>query len=126
MLITASDEPLQITGCVQAPVGISQLNVIHQFLVVDKLVAPVILGLQQHNLVLNFASRPVTINAFTQRVDQKLETIPDDLQPIVEAAQQIKSKMCAIAAIQDPAHNLTDDCSIPDFQNTHCEMPDCR
>ena len=94
-LITASGEPLQITGCVQAPLGISQLNVIHQFLIVDKLVAPVILGLdflQQHNLVLNFASRPVTINTFTQRVNQKLETIPDDLQPIVEAAQQIKSK----------------------------------
>ena len=127
-LITAAGEPLQITGCVQAPVGISQLNVIHQFLVVDKLVAPVILGLdflQQHNLVLNFASRPVTINTFTQRVNQKLETIPDDLQPIVEAAQQIKSKMCAIAAIQDPAHDLIDDCSIPDFQNTHCEMPEC-
>ena len=72
-LITASGEPLQITGCVQAPaVGISQLNVIHQFLVVDKLVVPVILGLdflQQHNLVLNFASRPVTINTFTQSVN---------------------------------------------------------
>ena len=93
-LITASGEPLQITGCVQAPVGISQLNVIHQFLVVDKLVVPVILGLdflQQHNLVLNFASRLVTINTFTQSVNQKLEIIPDDLQPIVEAAQQIKS-----------------------------------
>ena len=127
-LITASGEPLQITACVQAPVRISQLNVIHQFLVVDKLVAPVILGLdflQQHNLVLNFASRPVTINTFTERVNQKLETIPDDLQPIVEAAQQIKSKMYAIAAIQDPAHDLIDDCSIPDFQNTHCEMPEC-
>ena len=90
--------------------------------------APVILGLdflQQHNLVLNFASRPVTINTFTQRVNQKLETIPDDLQPIVEAAQQIKSKMCTITAIQDSAHDLIDDCSIPDFQNTHCKMPEC-
>ena len=106
-LITASGEPLQIT---------------------DKLVAPVILGLdflQQHNLVLNFASRSVTINTFTHRVNQKVETIPDDLQSIVEVAQQIKSKMCAIAAIQDPAHDLIDNCSIPDFQNTHCEMPEC-
>ena len=62
-LITASGEPLQIAGCVQASVRISQLNVIHQFLAVDKLVTPVILGLdflQQHNLVLNFASSPVT------------------------------------------------------------------
>ena len=43
---------------------------------------PVILGLdflQQHNLVLNFASRPVTIDNCTQIVNQKLETIPHDL-----------------------------------------------
>ena len=39
----------------------------------------------------------------------------------MEAAQQIKSKICAIAAIQDP----TDDLIIPDFQNTDCEMPEC-
>ena len=53
-LITASGEPLQIAGHVQASVKICQLNVIYQFLVVDKLVTPVILGLdflQQHNLV---------------------------------------------------------------------------
>ena len=127
-LITASGEPLHIAGRVQASVRICQLNVIHQFLVVDKLVTPVILGLdflQQHNLVLNFASRPVTINNCTQIVNQKLETIPQDLQPIMEAAQQIKSKICAIAAIQDPTNDLIDDCSILDFQNTDCEMPEC-
>ena len=124
-LVTASGEPLQVAGRVQASVKICQLNVIHQFLVVDKLVTPVILRLdflQQHNLVLNFASRPVTINNCTQIVNQKLETIPHDLQPVVEAAQQIKSKICAIAAIQDPTNDLIDDCSIPDFQNTDCEM----
>ena len=127
-LITASGEPLQIAGRVQASVRIYQLNIIHQFLVVDKLVTPVILGLdflQQHNLVLNFVSRPVTINNCTQIVNQKLETIPHDLQPVVEAAQQIKSKICAIAAIQDSTNDLIDDCSIPDFQNTDCEMPEC-
>ena len=43
----------------------------------------------------------------------------------MEAAQQIKSKICAIAAIQDPTNDLIDDCSIPDFQNTDCEMPEC-
>ena len=48
-----------MAGRVQASVRICQLNVIHQVLVVDKLVTPVILGLdflQQHNLVLNLAS----------------------------------------------------------------------
>jgi len=56
-LVTASGEPLPITGCVQALVRISWLEVVHQFLVVERLVAPVILGidfLQQHNVILNF------------------------------------------------------------------------
>ena len=45
-LITASGEPLPISGCVRLPVKINQLQVfIHNFIVVDRLVAPVILGL---------------------------------------------------------------------------------
>ena len=64
-LIMASGEPLPIVGCVKAPIRFDQLAVRHQFLVVERLITPVILGLdflQQHNLVLNFASRSMTIN----------------------------------------------------------------
>ena len=129
-LITASGEPLPIIGCVQAPVKIihSQLEVTHQLLVVDRLVTPVILGLdflQQHNLIINFASRPMTVTNLTQTVNQKPETIPQELQPVVKAAQQLKSKICAVAAIGDPANDLIDSCSIPDFQNTDYEIPEC-
>ena len=96
-LITASGEPLPIIGCVQAPVKIihSQLEVTHQLLVVDRLVTPVILGLDflwQHNLVINFASRPMTVTNLTQTVNQQPETIPQELQPVVKSAQQLKSK----------------------------------
>ena len=55
-LIMASGEPLPVVGCVKAPIRIDQLAVSHQFLVVERLVTPVILGvdfLQQHNLILN-------------------------------------------------------------------------
>ena len=41
----ASGEPLPIVGCVKAPIRIDQLAVSHQFLVVERLVTPVILGL---------------------------------------------------------------------------------
>ena len=71
-LVTASGEPMLITGCIQAPVRISQLEITHQFLVVERLVTPVILGvdfLQQHNLVLNFASSPVAISNPTHLVE---------------------------------------------------------
>ena len=90
---------------------------------------PVILGLdflQQHNVVLNFASRPVTISNPTEIVKQKPEVIPEKLQPMLDAARQLKSKVCAIAAIEDPASDIIDDCAIPDFQNvTTMEMPEC-
>ena len=43
-LVTASGEPMLIIGCIQAPVRISQLEITHQFLVVERLVTPVILG----------------------------------------------------------------------------------
>ena len=33
-----------IIGCIQAPVRISQLEITYQFLVVERLVTPVILG----------------------------------------------------------------------------------
>ena len=77
-LVTASGEPLLITGYIQAPVRISQLEITHQFLVMARLVAPVILGvdfLQQHNIVLNFVSSPVVISKPTHLVEQTPEAI---------------------------------------------------
>ena len=67
-LISALGEPLLIIGCVQALVQIHHLEVVYQFLVVERLVVPVILGLDfmQHISVLNFASRLVTIGNDTE------------------------------------------------------------
>ena len=67
----------------------------------------------------------MTVTNLTQTVNQKPETIPQELQPVVKAAQQLKSKICAVAAIGDPANDLIDSCSIPDFQNTDYEIPEC-
>ena len=86
-LITASGEPLPISGCVRLPVKINQLQVIHNFIVVDRLVAPVILGLdflQQHNLVPNFAFSPVMIQPFKDDTEpaETTPTVPEELQPV--------------------------------------------
>ena len=80
-LVTASGEPMLITGCIQAPVRISQLEITHQFLVVERLVTPVILGVGflQHNLVLNFASSTVAISNPTHLVEQTPMAIPTTL-----------------------------------------------
>ena len=124
-LVTASREPMLITGCIQAPVRISQLEITHQFLVL-RLATPVILGvdfLQQQNLVLNFASSPMTISNPTHLVEQTPMAIPTTLQPIIAAEHQLKSKICAVAAVEDPDDPI-DHCSIPDFQDTiNCELP---
>ena len=94
-LVTASEEPMLITECTQAPVRISQLEITHQFLVVERLMTPVILGvdfLQQYNLVLNFAFIPVAISNPTYLVEQTPMVIPTTLQSIIAAAYQVKSK----------------------------------
>lgn len=128
-LVTASGEPMLITGCIQAPIRISQLEITHQFLVMERLVTPVILRvdfLQQHNLVLNFAFNPVVISKPTHLVEQTPEAIPTSLQPMIEAEHHLQSKICAVAAVEDPGDDAIDDCSIPKFDTMNCEMPECR
>ena len=64
-LVTASGEPLPIISCVEATVNVADKFVAsHQFLIVDSLIYPVILGtdfLYQHHMCLDFASSPVTV-----------------------------------------------------------------
>ena len=76
-------------------------------------------------LSLNFASRSITINQSTQITPQTPEGTPQQLQTIVKAIQQRTTKICAIAAVEDPANYLIDNCFIPDFQSTICELPEC-
>ena len=64
----------------------------------------------------------MTVTNLTQTVNQQPETIPQELQPVVKAAQQLKCKMCAVAAIGDPENDLIDSCSISDFQNTKYDI----
>ena len=64
-LVTASGDLLQIVGHVQAPVKLGELELQHKFVVVEKLVAPVILGvdfLHCNSLVLNFTQSPVIVH----------------------------------------------------------------
>jgi len=56
-LVTASGEQLPIVGHIQAQVTLGELNFLHEFVVVENLVASVILGidfLHENALVLDF------------------------------------------------------------------------
>ena len=119
-LITASGEPLPISGCVRLPVKINQLQVIHNFIVVDRLVAPVILGLdflQQHTLVLNFAYSPVMIQPFRGDTEpvETTPTIPEELHPLWADVTKAKIKLCATSIVEEPGIDVIDECVIPCF-----------
>ena len=63
-LITASGQPLPIVDHIKAMVQIGQLRVRHNFLVVECLVTPAVLGtdsLQKYGLTLDFTATPVAV-----------------------------------------------------------------
>ena len=97
----------------------------HEFIVVDSLVTPAILGadsLQENNVALDFSSSPVTV--FSSKVpsldscQQKLS--PNDPQqelwkPVWEDERKIGNKICATLTSDNPELDAVDECSIPWF-----------
>ena len=63
-LVSATGEPMPVVGQANVVVQVGQLSVEHPLVVVDLLISPVILGMdfpQQHGLVLDFASSPISV-----------------------------------------------------------------
>ena len=64
-LVTAAGIPIAIADYVKAPVKIGNVEVTQQFLVVDSLIAPVILGIdfmRRHKVTLDFTTTPVGVH----------------------------------------------------------------
>ena len=60
-LVTASGDSLPIVDHIRAPIRIGELKLMHEFVVVQSLVAPVILGtdfLHDNTLLLDFTKKP--------------------------------------------------------------------
>ena len=86
-LVTASGEPLPIVSCVEASVQMTGDFTTHQFLIVESLIYPVILGtdfLYKHHLCLDFTSTPVTVQ---QNVSEL-----DGIQPLWDTTVEAKAK----------------------------------
>ena len=103
-----------------APVRVGQQSVSHEFVAVNNIVTPAILGvdfLQRHKLVLDFATSPVSITNSARRPPSKPEENgyePVMFIAVLESECQAKTKMCAAAAIDDmTARNSIDECAIP-------------
>ena len=105
--------------CVELPIRVNQLAITHQFSVVNKLITPVILGadfLQEHSLILNFSTNPVTVSCSsksTPLIDPP--DIPAEVEPILQAERSRQAKFCAVMAVEDPAVNIVNDAVIPLF-----------
>ena len=70
-LVTASGDELAVQDFVAARVKLDHMEWKHDFLVVDRLIVPVILGvdfLQKNELMLNFASTPVKVTSATSDI----------------------------------------------------------
>ena len=96
-LVTVSGDRLPIIKHVKAPVQLDELCVIHEFIVVKTLVAPVILGidfLQRNELILNFTQTPVVVRSSSQKRDALTENSMAIAQvvPIYEAAKSMLTK----------------------------------
>ena len=102
-------------------VQVGQLSVEHPLVVVDSLISPVILGmdfLQQHDLVLDFASSPISVT--TRHTPPNSHGQLQDIQPIVEEVQKAKAKICAVdgESSSELTEEVVDDCAIPRFSTT--------
>ena len=91
-LVTASEDQLPILLHVRASVQLGELYVLHDFVVIKNLVAPVILGidfLQGNGLTLDFTQSPVAISSELPKVTPQMEDSMAIAQviPIYEATQ---------------------------------------
>ena len=103
-LVTASGEKLKIIDYVSASVQLGEWHIDHNFFVVNRLVAPVILGidfLQRGELVLDFTSTPVKVTkGHKQRTEpkqpQEVRDTPSDWQEIHETVLQAKQRFAQL------------------------------
>ena len=126
--ITASGEPLSIVDYVKTTVQVDSFKTEHEFVVVESLIYPVILGIDflQHNeLVLDFTTIPVSVC----HSGKKLNLTPQ-IEAIWHSEKDVKSRRCAAAVIDDQSSNMINECSVPKygdplkFDQTSCNDAD--
>lgn len=124
-LQTASGESLPIIDYISVDVQLDKVEsvVYHNFIIVPKLIAPVILGIdffQQHSLILDFTERTIKIHS-------KQENVPNDIHTIWDNVAQKKPHIRAIAAVGELTTEITTDCAIPDYgAPKQYDLPNCQ
>eukprot|EP00731_Ephydatia_muelleri_P008077 Em0004g415a len=128
-VVTAAGEDLPILYHVTAQVKLNMVDRVHDFLVVENLVAAAILGvdfLRQQGLLLDFRTTPVTVlpppNAESRT--QSYSMVDDGHSNLEKIWARQRNQACSVADITDPDTNIVDECTIPEFgDHTGIEAP---
>ena len=124
-LVTAAGTHLPIADYVQASAKIGNVEVTQQFLVVDSLIAPVILGIdfmKRHKVTLDFTTTPIGVHFHGIELSQ--QELPQELREMWDTRRNEKSKVCATAMLDDSTADPVDECSIPLFnEKTRYDLP---
>lgn len=125
---TASGDSLPIVDCIVAPVRIGELELMHEFSVVQNLVAPVILGidfLHDNTLVLDFTETPVRVCREPVQQSKTIVSIAKEL-PKYQSTCKEQAKVCAIAGREQANTDVIDECAVPMYQKpTSIDLPEC-
>ena len=97
----------------------------HEFIIVDSLVTPVILGtdfLQGNNVAIDFSSSPVTVSSrkvptLDQQKKSPNNSEQDLWKPIWEDERKMRNRVCATLTTEEPELDVVDECSIPWFSD---------
>ena len=127
-LITASGDPLLIFKYVKALVQLGELKICHEFVVVNSLVTPAILGvdfLQGNYLSLDFSQTPVAVCSGHNPSGNGNIAMAQVL-PIYEAAQANLNYTCALPTEGEIQNDVIDECAVPSYINSpKIELPNC-
>ena len=131
-LVTAAGEHLPIARHIRAPIQLGTLQLMHDFIVVKNLVAPVILGVDflcMNGLILDFTTTPVTVHHSNKHLSQgipKSSGTQEQLFSMYEAANKKRARICAVKALEDPSADMIEECAVPRFQDSeYYDYPEC-
>ena len=131
-LVTASGNSLPIVDHIRAPIRIGKLKLMHEFVVVQSLVAPVILGtdfLHNNALLLDFTKTPVRVcsdSIQSAKTDIESTAVVEMVQPMYQSARKEQVKTCAIVGIEQPGTDVIDECAVPMYQKpASIDLPEC-
>ena len=122
-LVMASGKQLPILEHIRVPIKLSELELLHEFLVVENLVAPVILGvdfLHGNELMLDFTRGHVVVH----RANPSLPVA--QILPLYQAERKSQARACAITALEQPGTDVVDECAVPNYDDSpSLELPEC-